>query len=280
MQHISHTSAAERMRVKPRGNEFVFSIVALLVSFIIVQSVYALIIRPKAAMLMEQRLIEMQQGLRQTSLRSFYVIVKDYEQETAAILACWAIALTAFRAYAIVIDRRLLDVNFVEMSEDLVVLPADVASVSHRIEQVQPQANRKLLPRALTVALERFAATHSVHEAAEAMNSECETEAARLDTELSMLRFVAWGIPAVGFVGTVRGIGDAMQDAQRAAGGDISGVTLGLGIGFNSTLTALVLTIGVMFLLHQLQLSQDRLVLDTKAYVDKHLIRRLRVIDP
>ena len=143
---------------------------------------------------------------------------------------------------------------------------------------MEPDANEKLLPRALTVALERFSATHSVHEAAEAMNSECETEAARLDTELSMLRFVAWGIPAIGFVGTVRGIGDAMQDAQRAAGGDISGVTLGLGIGFNSTLTALVLTIGVMFLLHQLQLSQDRLVIDTKAYIDRHLIRRLRVI--
>lgn len=259
-------------------NEFFFSIAALLVSFIIIQSIYALVIRPKAALLMQHRLIEMQQGLRQTSLRSFYVIVKDYEQETAAILACWAIALVAFRAYAVVVDRRLLNVNFVEMNEDLVVLPGDVANVTRRIEQVDASSNGKLLPRALIVALQRFSATHSVHEAAEAMNGECETEAARLDTELSMLRFVAWGIPAIGFVGTVRGIGDAMQDAQRAAGGDISGVTLGLGIGFNSTLTALVLTIAVMFLLHQLQLSQDRLVIDTKAYVDKHLIRRLRVV--
>ena len=259
-------------------NEFFFSIAALLVSFIIIQSIYALVIRPKAALLMQHRLIEMQQGLRQTSLRSFYVIVKDYEQETAAILACWAIALVAYRAYAVVVDRRLLSVNFVEMNEDLVVLPGDVANITRRIEQVDASSNSKLLPRALIVALQRFSATHSVHEAAEAMNGECETEAARLDTELSMLRFVAWGIPAIGFVGTVRGIGDAMQDAQRAAGGDISGVTLGLGIGFNSTLTALVLTIAVMFLLHQLQLSQDRLVIDTKAYVDKHLIRRLRVV--
>ena len=32
----------------------------------------------------------------------------------------------------------------------------------------------------------------------------------------------------------------------------------------------------IMFFLHQIQLSQDRLVLDDKAYVDQYLIRHLR----
>jgi len=31
-----------------------------------------------------------------------------------------------------------------------------------------------------------------------------------------------------------------------------------------------------MFLLHQLQLRQERLVLDTEAYVDTHLVRHLQ----
>jgi len=39
---------------------------------------------------------------------------------------------------------------------------------------------------------------------------------------------------------------------------------------------ALTLCIVVMFFLHQLQLLQDRLVLDTKTYVDDQLIRHLR----
>jgi biopolymer transport protein ExbB/TolQ len=56
----------------------------------------------------------------------------------------------------------------------------------------------------------------------------------------------------------------------------VTGVTQGLGITFNATLVALTLAITVMFFLHQLQLSQDRLVLDAKSYIDTHLIGRLR----
>jgi biopolymer transport protein ExbB/TolQ len=58
--------------------------------------------------------------------------------------------------------------------------------------------------------------------------------------------------------------------------GDITGVTEGLGITFNSTFIALLLSIVVMFLLHQLQLAQERLVLDTETYIDQKLIRHLR----
>jgi len=85
-----------------------------------------------------------------------------------------------------------------------------------------------------------------------------------------MLGFVVWGIPAVGFIGTARGIGNALL-------GDISGVTTGLGITFNSTLTALTLALLTMFLLHQSQHIQDRAVLDTKNLIDQRLIARLRL---
>jgi hypothetical protein len=40
---------------------------------------------------------------------------------------------------------------------------------------------------------------------------------------------------------------------------------------------ALVTSILLMFLLHQLLLLQDRLVLDTQGYCDDHLLRYLQV---
>ncbi len=75
-----------------------------------------------------------------------------------------------------------------------------------------------------------------------------------------MVRFTAWAIPAIGFVGTVRGIGHAPAGGASGPAWRYSpGVTLGLGITFNATLTALSLSILVMFCLHQLQQAQDRL---------------------
>ncbi len=92
-----------------------------------------------------------------------------------------------------------------------------------------------------------------------------------------MVRYVAWAIPAIGFVGTVRGIGESLQQAHKAVEGDVSGVVAGLGISFNSTLVALALSITVMFLLHQVQLRQERTVLDTEEYLDTNVVRQMLV---
>ena len=57
----------------------------------------------------------------------------------------------------------------------------------------------------------------------------------------------------------------------------IAGVTSRLGVAFNSTFIALVISIVLMFLMHQLQLIQERLVLDTNHYCDQKLLRHLQV---
>ena len=91
-----------------------------------------------------------------------------------------------------------------------------------------------------------------------------------------MIRYIAWAIPSIGFLGTVRGIGQALGQAYRAVQGDIAGVTQSLGIAFNSTFVALLTSIVIMFLVHQLQLAQERKVLDTEKYADSRLIQHLQ----
>ena len=54
-------------------------------------------------------------------------------------------------------------------------------------------------------------------------------------------------------------------------------MTIGLGVAFNSTLVALLLSIVIMFMMHQLQLLQERLVLDAQNYCDVNLVRHLQV---
>jgi biopolymer transport protein ExbB/TolQ len=79
----------------------------------------------------------------------------------------------------------------------------------------------------------------------------------------------------VGFLGTVRGIGDALGQAHKAIEGEIFGVTKSLGVAFNSTLIALLISIILMFLVHHLQLLQERYVLDTESYCEENLIRHM-----
>jgi biopolymer transport protein ExbB/TolQ len=133
-----------------------------------------------------------------------------------------------------------------------------------------------LVPRVLLAALDRFSTTTNVQDASGVVHSMCDAEAERTESELSIIRYIAWAIPSIGFIGTVRGIGNALGQVHRAVEGDITGVTQSLGVAFNSTFVALVISIVLMFLIHQVQLMQERLVQDTRRYCDDWLIRRLR----
>jgi len=174
-------------------------------------------------------------------------------------------------------QRTLLDQQLIQVSEGMNILPEDARQYQRPIQALPEPQRDYLLARLLLMALQRFALTRNIQNVASSVKEAIEMEADRLDAELSMIRYIAWAIPSIGFIGTVRGIGEALGQAHRAVEGDIAGVTASLGVAFNSTFIALVLSIIIMFLLHQLQLLQERLVLDNQQYCDNNLMRHLQV---
>ncbi|PZN35203.1 MAG: MotA/TolQ/ExbB proton channel family protein [Proteobacteria bacterium] len=256
--------------------EFIYDVFALIVAVIIVHAVYVTTIRPQASAIMAYQSEQMRADPNFVPERSIYVIVKDYEQEACFILMLWAFAIMGYKGWSTSRERRLLATDLIHVPDGMRILPEDTREYARQVESLPPQTRRLLLPRALLAALSRFGATRNVQDVSDAARSVCQSEAERLDSELSMVRYIAWAIPAIGFIGTVRGIGDALAQAHKAVTGDIAGVTEGLGVAFNSTLIALLISIVIMFLLHQLQLAQERLVLDTETYLDQQIIRHMQ----
>lgn len=258
-------------------NEFLFQLFALLLAVVIVHTLYVGLIRPNAdAVLQEQARVEAEGGAYVPS-RSLYVVLKDYEQETCFILALWAVAIMAFKARNLTAQRAMLDRKLLSISAGTSVLPEDARDHSRALQALPEHEKGSLLPRVLLIGLQRFGSTRNIQDVASAIREICESEADRLDAELAMIRYIAWAIPSIGFIGTVRGIGAALGQAHRAVEGDIAGVTASLGVAFNSTFIALVISIFIMFLMHQLQLLQERLVLDSQHYCDEKLMPHLQV---
>jgi biopolymer transport protein ExbB/TolQ len=265
-------------RFKSRApNELLYSLFAFIIVAIAVHAVYVTVVRPRAETVIIEQRAAMQKDPNYVAERSVYVVLKDWEQESCLILALWAFAIIGYKAWHSHGERELLGRDLVRVPEGMRILPEDVREHARPLEALPAREAQCLLPRALLVALYRFGATRNVQDVSDAARGVCEAEADRLDSELSMLRYVAWAIPAIGFIGTVRGIGDALGEAHKAVTGDVSGVTAGLGTAFNSTLIALLISIVLMFLLHQLQLAQERLVLDSETYLDQYLIRHMQV---
>ena len=243
---------------------------------VVVQAFYALHVRPQAETWLGRQRVMVAANPDYKPQRSIWVIVKDPEQESAIILALWALSLAVIKARGVMRQRRQLEKGLLRVPAGFRILPTDVREYGRKLEDLPPN-ERDLIPaRTIRRALKRFGETANVQDAATTVHDYCESEAARLDAELALVRFCVWAIPAIGFVGTVRGIGNALAGAQTALRGDTGPVTSGLGIAFNSTFVALILSILLMYVVHELQLRQERLVLDVELHVDDNVISNLQ----
>ena len=255
--------------------EFIYQIVSLIVIIILVHAAYIGIVRPRGDAILAQQVVALEKDKSAVSTRSAYVLIYDWEQEAEIILALWAFAIMGFKWMIILRQRTLLNENFIPLAEGVRILPEDTRELARQVQALPEQQRRALLPRALLAGLQRFHTTRSVQDVASAVHAYCGAEGERLESELSMIRYIAWAIPSIGFLGTVRGIGDALNQAHQAIEGDIFGVTRSLGVAFNSTLIALLVSLLLMFVLHQLQGLQERFILDTEEYCEEKLTQRL-----
>lgn len=264
------------MKKKNIPVEFVYQLFALIIVIIIVHAFYVSVVRPEAARIIAEQNAAAEADPDYVRERHVWVLIKDLEQEACFILGLWALAIMSYKAVMILRERKLLDVDLVPIADGMRILPEDTREFARQVQALPEDRQRLLLPRTLLNALRRFSSTHNVQDVSSSTHTICESEAERLESELSMIRYISWAIPSIGFIGTVRGIGEALAQADKAVQGDIAGVTQSLGVAFNSTFIALLISIFLMFLVYQLQLLQERLVFDTEAYANDKLIRHMQ----
>ncbi len=198
-------------RINARApSEFWFSVFSLVIAVILVHGAYVTVVRPRAEAVLAEQRAAMKKDPDFVAQRSIYVVLKDWEQEAEIILGLWALAIIGYKTMHARRERALLARDLVHVPEGMRILPEDTRDYARPIEALPPAEGECLLPRALLVALYRFGATRNVQDVSDAARGVCSAEADRLDAELSNLRYIAWAIPAIGFIGTVRGIGDAL----------------------------------------------------------------------
>ena len=245
---------------------------SLVASVVVVDLFYRVIVRPKA-----REISNLQQaGEMEVTETSIWVILRDFEQQACITLFLWAVALIAYKWWETSRERRLLKHGILELGEADAIAPARANMYIIAIrEKLKPSEQRGVLPRALFRGLSRFRKGSNVEEVSSSVNNLCEGELGRMESELSMINYIAWAIPSVGFIGTVRGIGGALAVAGTALGEDITQVTDKLGTAFNSTLIALLLSIPLMLFIHHIRARQERTITDIEDYCQENLVSRL-----
>jgi biopolymer transport protein ExbB/TolQ len=258
-------------------SEFFVTLIALIFTILVVHATYVAWVRPNGDAIVAAEQARMRSDPNYVAERSFLLVINAPEQEVEIIHFVWAMLILGYKALLVRRERRMLDRDLIHVPEGIKVLPEDAKDYARQLEDLPAEEKSSLVVRALQRTLDRFAGTRSIRDSAETSRAVCDAEADRLDSGMAMIRYIAWAIPAIGFIGTVRHISEALLQAHKAVTGDITNVTSSLGIAFNATFVALSLTVVLMFFLHQLQQAQEGFVHNTDHWIDQHLIRHMQV---
>jgi biopolymer transport protein ExbB/TolQ len=264
------------------SSDFLVPALGLIASILLVEPFYRMVVRPRAADIeLKQRALAAQGNTSKgADQRSVYIIIKDPEQEWELIFAVWGAIILSHKLLQVRSERRLFRHDFIRLQPGERIIPEDALDRYKEMRTAverEPRWRGKLLPECMLAALHRFHATNSIQDAANAVKERAELAADQLDSTLSLVRYISWAIPAIGFIGTVRGIGLALAFAEDAIKGDITPVIEALGLAFNSTLVALLISMGLMYFMHIVQSRQEAFVLETQTYSRDKLIDVMKV---
>lgn len=170
-------------------------------------------------------------------------------------------------------ERNAFKLGLIPTSEKHVFMPADVNNLKFKLIEFEKK-EKYILSDLLKKACTKFRTSGSLSELIDIVSIQIEVSQEKAEGGQSVLRYLVWVIPSIGFVGTVLGISQALIVANS---GDMDQITSLLGVAFDTTLVALVLSIIIMWFVHQLQEETDRFHSDLKEFVIDNLINKIEI---
>jgi biopolymer transport protein ExbB/TolQ len=160
--------------------------------------------------------------------------------------------------------------------DDQTVLEAkDLGPIRRRVAG-EFDGEHGFLPSLVNLSVLQFQSSRSVDQTAAVMNSSLELIAHRVDLRYGIVRFIAWLVPTLGFIGTVYGLGSSLAEAGASTGElNIKEVAKTLGIGFDCTMVALGQSAILVFIMQIVQEKEETAVNLAGDYTLRNLVNRL-----
>ena len=249
---------------------FVPDILSLAISVFFIHLLYILFINPSV-----MEIEEIAKAAGSVPERTIPIILRDLEQELCLILGGWCLFLLANRYQFSDSDQLLIDIDFTGVSE--IVDSVDV--IKNKLKVAEGSVKQSTLIPALKTCLDAYIVSESLEAARTAGLDYCYLREEIIESKLTTIKYILWAIPSIGFLGTVRGIGEALARADEAMQGDISGVASSLGVAFNSTFTALFVSLFLTLVANSLRGREQEKLVKCKDFISGDFLVQLKSIE-
>lgn len=203
------------------------------------------------------------------------------EQIACYCCATWAGFILIGRYLEVRRQRRAFALQL--LPPDVCILPEDARLLQRRVDQQVGTRGPYILANMIRLALGKYAVSRSGRDVSETVRTQADVDLGRLVSSMAMVHYLAWAIPAIGFLGTVRGLASSLTlggATKLAIDHFLKEATGHLNFAFDCTLVALALSLLLMFALHAVQREEEGLVIDCQQYCLEHLVTRLYELEP
>src|SRR5262245_47066266 len=128
--------------------------------------------------------------------------------EQIACYCCftWAGFILLSRYLEIRRQRRAFGLGLLPTDEGVRILPEDARPLQRRLDQLAGRGGPYILAGIIRLGLGKYAVSRTGRDVGETVRMQADVELGRLVTSMSTVHYLAWAIPALGFLGTVRGL--------------------------------------------------------------------------
>jgi len=205
--------------------------------------------------------------------------------EQIACYCCftWAAFILGGRYLEVRRQQKAFRMSLLPTEEGARILPEDARPLLRKLDQTAGRRGPFILGNMIRLALGKYAVSRSARDVGETVRTQAEVDLGRLVTSMATVHYLAWAIPALGFLGTVRGLAMSLSmagDEDSTIPVFLRQATTHLNVAFDCTLIALALSLALMFLLHSVQRDEEALVIDCQQYCLEHLVNRLYDLEP
>jgi biopolymer transport protein ExbB/TolQ len=171
-------------------------------------------------------------------------------------------------------ELGFLNMGLLPEDEHTVLQAQDLSPIRRKVAPLVDKEHG-FLPSLIDLSILQFQSGRSVDQTVAIMNSSLELIEHRVDMRYGLVRYIAWLVPTLGFIGTVIGLGASLALVPESGEIKLYDVAHALSLGFDCTMVALAESAILVFVLHIVQEKEETSVNLAGTYTLRNLINRL-----
>jgi biopolymer transport protein ExbB/TolQ len=201
--------------------------------------------------------------------------VKNPVECVEVVMFCCALGALATKLLHHGSERRATRLEVLPPWDGRPVGVAEAAGLLAKLDAVPRHLQQTGLVRRVHGVLDFLCRRGSAQELDDHLRDLADADAMALENSYSLIRFITWAIPILGFLGTVLGITGAISGVTpEVLEKSLSTVTDGLAMAFDTTALALALTMLTMFLTFLVDRAEQGVLEAVDRYTDRQLAHR------